>query len=165
MRQPLLQSFFKKGTGFTGVYKKFGLMQAKSIARRHVVLRAVWRSDMDTFLLELTRRRTAELLIHLCTKDRKYIRACESWERVEHSAQVGCVLWMGQKIASGEEGIQELEQEQEIPPGEFEIKRIGPGGRKAVPVFNLRTMMGKQWIEKMREGNEMFRNQILVVKT
>lgn len=164
LRQPLLHSFFKKGTGFTGVYKKFGLTQAKSIARRQVVLRAIWRSDMDTFLLELMRRRTAELLIYLCTKDKKYIRECESWERVEYSAQVGCVLWMGQKIALGEEGTQELEQGQEIPPGEFEIKRIGPGGRKAVPVFNLRTMMGKQWVEKMREGNGIFKNQILVVK-
>lgn len=120
---------------------------------------------MDTFLLELMRRRTAELLEYLCKK-KSYIHKCANWEEVEFSEQTGCVLWMGQKLASRGEGEQgwEQEQEQEVPPGEFEIKRIGPGGRKAVPVFNLRTMMGKQWIEKIREGNRIFGNQILVVK-
>ncbi|TGO51725.1 hypothetical protein BCON_0155g00080 [Botryotinia convoluta] len=165
MRQLLLQSFFKTKSGYTGVYKKFGLMQAKSTARKHVVLQATWRSDMDTFLLELMRRRTAELLEYLCGK-KSYIHKCASWEEVEFSEQTGCVLWMGQKLTSREEGEhgQEGEQEQEFPPGEFETKRIGPGGRKIVPVFNLRTMMGKKWIEKIREGNRIFGNQILVVK-
>ncbi|KAI9646323.1 hypothetical protein NHQ30_005764 [Ciborinia camelliae] len=164
MRQPLLKSFIKKGTGNTGMYKKFGLMHAKSVARKHMVIRAVWRTDMDTFVLELLRKRIAELLAYLCKKDNRYVHECSSWEKVEYGAQIGCVLWMGQKMASGEEGAQEHEQEQETPPGEFETKRIGPGGRKVVPVFNLRTMMGKQWVEKMREGNGIFRNQILVVK-
>ncbi|KAF7930883.1 hypothetical protein EAE99_004133 [Botrytis elliptica] len=165
MRQPLLQSFFKTKSGYTGVYKKFGLMQAKSTARKHVVLQATWRPDMDTFLLELMRRRTAELLEYLCGK-KSYIHKCANWKEVEFSEQTGCVLWMGQKLASREEGEQgrEQEQEQEVPPGEFETKRIGPGGRKVVPVFNLRIMMGKQWIEKIREGNHIFGNQILVVK-
>ncbi|ATZ54491.1 hypothetical protein BCIN_10g04910 [Botrytis cinerea B05.10] len=165
LRQSLLQSFFKTKSGYTGIYKKFGLMQAKSTARKHAVLQATWRSDMDTFLLELMRRRTAELLEYLCKK-KSYIHKCANWEEVEFSEQTGCVLWMGQKLASRGEGEQgwEQEQEQEVPPGEFEIKRIGPGGRKAVPVFNLRTMMGKQWIEKIREGNRIFGNQILVVK-
>ncbi|KAF7948928.1 hypothetical protein EAE96_008108 [Botrytis aclada] len=165
MRQPLLQSFFKTKSGYTGLYKKFGLMQAKSTARKHVVLQATWRSDMDTFLLELMRRRTADLLEYLCQK-KHYIHKCAHWEEVEFSQQTGCVLWMGQKLASSEEEKQgrEQEQEQEVPPGEFETKRIGPGGRKVVPVFNLRTMMGKQWIEKIREGNRIFGNQILVVK-
>ncbi|TGO77825.1 hypothetical protein BELL_0090g00270 [Botrytis elliptica] len=165
MRQPLLQSFFKTKSGYTGVYKKFGLMQAKSTARKHVVLQATWRPDMDTFLLELMRRRTAELLEYLRGK-KNYIHKCANWKEVEFSEQTGCVLWMGQKLASREEGEQgrEQEQEQEVPPGEFETKRIGPGGRKVVPVFNLRIMMGKQWIEKIREGNHIFGNQILVVK-
>ncbi|TGO81507.1 hypothetical protein BPOR_1125g00020 [Botrytis porri] len=167
MRQPLIQSFFKTKSGFTGIYKKFGLMQAKSTARKHVVLQATWRSDMDTFLLELMRRRTAELLEYLCGK-KSYIHKCANWEEVEFSEQTGCVLWMGQKLASREEGKQGLgqgqEQEQEVPPGEFETKRIGPGGRKVVPVFNLRTMMGEQWIEKIREENRILGNQILVVK-
>ncbi|QSZ34718.1 hypothetical protein DSL72_007573 [Monilinia vaccinii-corymbosi] len=165
LRQSLLQSFLKKGTGYTGIYKKFGLMQAKSVARKRVVLRAVWRSDMDTFILELLRRRTAELLDYLCTKGREYIHECESWERVEYSSKVGCVLWMGQKSTLGEEGAseREQEQEQEIPPGEFETRKIGLRGR-IVPVFNLWTMMGKQWVEKMREGNEIFGNQILVLR-
>ncbi|KAF7877674.1 hypothetical protein EAF04_001345 [Stromatinia cepivora] len=165
MRQPLFQSFFKKGSGYTGIYKKFGIVNAKSVARKHVALHSVWRSDMDTFLLELMRRRTVELLEYLCRRDNRYIHKCDSWGRVEYSEQVGCVLWMGQKIVSGEEQPgQEQEYQQEIPPGEFETKRIGPGGRKVVPVFNLRTMMGKHWIRKMREGNRIFGNQILVVK-
>ncbi|CAD6456865.1 241a9f7d-5967-47c6-9fca-b8ddf2e97ebe-CDS [Sclerotinia trifoliorum] len=167
MRQPLFQSFFKKGSGYTGIYKKFGIANAKSIARKHVTLQAVWRPDMDTFLLELMRRRTVELLEYLCSRDNRYIHKCASWERVEWSEQVGCVLWTGQKVISGEgqQGEeQEQEYEREIPPGEFETKRIGPGGRKVVPVFNLRTMMGKHWIQKMREGNRIFENQILVVK-
>lgn len=166
MRQPLFQSFFKKGSGYTGIYKKFGLINAKSIARKQVMLRTVWRSDMDTFLLELMRRRIASLLEYLCNKDDGYIHRCADWERVDYSSQVGCVLWMGQKMASGEEGEQEQqqEQEQEVPPGEFETRRIGPGGRKMIPVFNLRTMMGKQWVEKMRDKNKIFGNQILVIK-
>lgn len=120
---------------------------------------------MDTFLLELMRRRTAELLEYLCEK-KTYVHKCANWEEVEFSEQTGCVLWMGQKLASREEAEQgrEQEQEQEVPPGEFETRRIGPGGRKVVPVFNLRTMMGKEWIGKIREGNRIFGNQILVVK-
>ncbi|ESZ95957.1 hypothetical protein SBOR_3649 [Sclerotinia borealis F-4128] len=166
MRQPLFQSLFKKGSGYAGAYKKFGLPNAKSLARKRIMLSAVWRSDMDTFLLELMRRRTAEMLKYLCKKDEKYIHQCVNWERVDFSPQVGCVLWMGQKVASGsgEETEESQEQEQEIPPGEFETRRIGPGGRKLVPVFNMRTMMGKEWVEKMREGNKIFGNQILVVK-
>ncbi|APA10709.1 hypothetical protein sscle_06g054790 [Sclerotinia sclerotiorum 1980 UF-70] len=165
MRQPLFQSFFKKGSGYTGIYKKFGIVNARSVARKHVTLQALWRSDMDTFLLELMRRRTVELLEYLCSRDNRYIHKCETWERVEYSEQVGCVLWMGQKVVSGEgQQAEEQEYEQETPPGEFETKRIGPGGRKVVPVFNLRTMMGKDWIQKMREGNRIFENQILVVK-
>ncbi|KAJ8065799.1 hypothetical protein OCU04_006462 [Sclerotinia nivalis] len=164
MRQPLFQSFFKKGSGYTGIYKKFGIANAKSVARKTVALHSVWRADMDTFLLELMRRRTVELLEYLCSRDNRYIK-CASWERVEYSEQVGCVLWMGQKVVSGEaQQGHEQEYEQEIPPGEFETKRIGPGGKKVVPVFNLRTMMGKHWIQKMREGNQIFGNQILVVK-
>lgn len=134
------------------------------------MLHAAWRADMDTFILEMMRRRIAEMLGYLGGMQDRYIRKCESWERVDFSQQVGCVLWMGQKRLGDETARdgkqdQESDREQEIPPGEFEIKRIGSGGRRVVPVHNLRTMMGKEWVQKMKEGNAKFGNQILVVKS
>ena len=62
----------------------------------------VWREDMDTFALELMRKRAVHLLSYLGEKRKaRYIQLCLDYGRLESHHQIGAVLWLGNQEEEG----------------------------------------------------------------
>ena len=64
---------------------------------------------MDTFVLDLMRRRIVEGLKYLCRRKTGYLQGCSDWEYAKGCKQMGAFLWLGPKggekvVASDEAG-------------------------------------------------------------
>jgi hypothetical protein len=55
----------------------------------------IWRQDMDTFVLELLRKKAFTLLSMLASKRGNYITCCSGYNSVSAHRQVAAVLWLG----------------------------------------------------------------------
>ena len=65
--------------GFTYGEERFSSQQAKQFkAFRAMNIR--WRRDMDTFVLDLMRRRIVEGLKYLCGRKKGYLQGCSDWD-------------------------------------------------------------------------------------
>ncbi len=51
---------------------------------------------MDTFVLDLMRRRIVEGLKYLCERKAGYLQGCSDWDYAKGSKQVGAFIWLGQ---------------------------------------------------------------------
>lgn len=133
-------------------YRKLMVMHHSRDRYKHVSNQAVWRTDMDGFILELMRRRVMEDLVYLSTlsadTDRDpYVVRCGSWEEVQddrYRGQRACVLWLG---GEGEKG-----------PGPRATLDV-PGvkyGRK-IAVHNLWTLLGRENVERLRREVGVFK--------
>jgi hypothetical protein len=110
----------------------------------------VWREDMDSFVLELMRRRIVEDLVYFSkygedATRKSYVVRCETWDAVKDdkfNGQRGCVLWFG---------------EDENGPGPRAIMDIPDvrWGRK-IPVHNMQTLLGPEHIERLKEETALF---------
>jgi hypothetical protein len=118
------------------------------------------RPDIDTFTLELMRRRTVEELEYL-VKSGSYIRPCETWEdAMKAKRQPGAILWTG--------GVKSEIEVGEAPP-EFATVQIGTAEIKTakirkVPVHNLQTLLGEEHLQRLRDVSKVFRNELLIIK-
>ena len=53
---------------------------------------------MDTFVLDLMRRRIVEGLKYLCGRQKGYLQGCSGWEYAKGCKQVGAFLWLGLNV-------------------------------------------------------------------
>ncbi|KAK4157523.1 hypothetical protein C8A00DRAFT_11639 [Chaetomidium leptoderma] len=120
---------------------------------------ANWRSDMDTVLLELMRRRIVEGLLHFATmvekEDRKYLVKCELWNDVKRLKHRGCLVYLGlpEGAASSESAPPEY-----VPP-RLSMMDFGPVrfGSKLV-VHNLCELLGDAHVRQLRQESELLRD-------
>lgn len=107
---------------------------------------------MDSFVLNLMRRRIVEMLVYLTGK-KVYLVAGRDWDDIRRKPQLGSILWVDG--FHGEEG-----------PGEFATLEMSVQGRlKKVPVHNLGVLLGKVYLDKLRtEAGELFAGGVLALK-
>ncbi|KAK3903412.1 hypothetical protein C8A05DRAFT_43348 [Staphylotrichum tortipilum] len=103
-RQTLFREFVNPASEYFKSEKRLFRMSDHGLARLTPALnRAVWRSDMDTVLLELMRRRVVEGLCYFSrlveSDDRRYITECKQWDDVMELKHKGCLLYLGPPAA------------------------------------------------------------------
>jgi hypothetical protein len=111
---------------------------------------AHWRSDMDTVLLELLRRRAVEGLQHFAkmveNEGRKYIVKCEFWNEVKELKHRGCLLYLGPP-----EGASSESEPERVPP-RLSTMNLGPCRYGAtIAVHNLRELLGEEHVGRLRQ--------------
>jgi hypothetical protein len=178
-------------SGFTNGHERFPNArdsQWKAFRRQRIR----WRSDVDTFVLELMRRRVVEGLKYLAgdvtpkkelryvygPKKRGYLVPCEKgWEGVGKSKQVGAILWVGPRggdhelVTKGADVVKEDEQDGEAVaveaegPGEFATLDSDKERKSKVPVHNLRLLLGDAYVEDLRKhAPKTFDSELVVLK-
>lgn len=119
----------------------------------------VWREDMDTFVLEILRKRIGKKLAYLASRPAAFIAASRGCEHISEQSQVGAVLWLGPDGA------------QDAAP-EVGVQRSGPPPYAMhhyrshyIPCYNLPYLLGSLHLRNLREATfSHFGGQYAVVK-
>ena len=116
----------------------------------------VWRKDMDTFVLDLMRRKTVTLLEYLSSQPAAYIVRCQNYEDIQNRHQPGAVLWLGQP-----EEDESMTPSQENPPpyAMVEYRSLG-----YIPLYNLPALLGPDQLRQLRDVNKSFQGTLAVIK-
>jgi len=106
--------------------------------------KAVFRSDMPDFILELVRQRIVNFLLYLLGLKRGYVVGCSTWVIAKYKKQTGAYLWMGEKDDASDD-----------PP---EFATIEIGNRQKIPVYNLKILLGEEKLDLLRrQSGPMYR--------
>lgn len=174
-RQALLLSMQRPQSGWNfPAWKYFsnGDFKGSAIARK-VRDRASWRADMDTFVLELHRRRVVEGLVYLIQRKRGYVAGCVDWEDAKMAGrQQGVILWTGNKSNEvGEEHMGAEDEEESTAhysglggPPAFATLTIGKNKPHMVPVHNLAMLLGPNHLEDLMRKCPIFNREVLIVR-
>ncbi len=116
----------------------------------------VLREDMDHFVLDLMRKKALRLMQYLSSKPAAYIAECQDFADAQGKHQPGAVLWLG---APGGEAQSTAS---ERPPPPFAMLKYRSAGH--IPVYNLASLLGPEYLAKLRESSRLFNNTMAVVK-
>ncbi|KAK9796496.1 hypothetical protein SCARD494_04198 [Seiridium cardinale] len=111
---------------------------------RGVAGQAVWREDMDEFVLHQMRGQIVQDLIYLSglckTQSRYYIVKCYGWDDIKFKHK-GAVLWFGSDVEEGTE------------PGPFATfdSVLSSGENMSLVVHNIPTLLGSELTKTVRE--------------
>ena len=163
-RQQLIRSFSERGSGYEDQWTQMSSDRIKkSVSARHIKEATKWRKDMDTFILELMRRRLGEHLHYLAYLKRGYVSGSASWEEATlPKRQAGAILWTGPYTLEPHDLVQDGFAEQITVP-EFSTLESGKE-KKKVAVFNLRRLLGSEHLARLRENNPIFQNEIVIIR-
>ncbi|KXX81494.1 hypothetical protein MMYC01_201744 [Madurella mycetomatis] len=158
-RQLLFQELKRGDSPYHSAHKRLFRMSDHGQSRLPLVLKqASWRSDMDTFILELIRRRVVESLLHFATISekegrKKYLVKCETWDGVKELKHRGCLLFLGRQ----EGGCSDSEPES--PPPRLSTMTIDgvKFGRK-LAVHNLMVLLGEEHTARLRRESWLLRD-------
>ncbi|KAK8035285.1 esterase-like protein [Apiospora rasikravindrae] len=115
--------------------------------------KAVWRQDMDEFVLGLMRQHVEQDLLYLsrlCVEQgRYYIAKCFGWGDVQYKHK-GAVLWFGDAPLA-EDGTPAKEGGN--PPGPFATYEFSDkeGAKTAVVVHNMPMLLGEETASRIRK--------------
>lgn len=184
-RQALLTAMKNTHSGWAmPPWKNFATGSTKSSAiARKVRDHAFWRTDMETFVLELMRRRIVEGLVYLARRKRGFVASRVDWEDAKMAGrQQGVILWTGKLVC--EEGNKEVSAEADgngkataldeersgeqtsqsnAPPG-FATLTVGKDKPHLVPVHNLPMLLGPDYLTQLRMKCPIFEKEILTVR-
>ncbi|KAI8952523.1 hypothetical protein F4801DRAFT_541141 [Xylaria longipes] len=151
-RQDLVSALPKEGMGFRNITKRL----LAGCTSRYTIFasKAVWRGDMDCFILDRMRHGIVQDLLYLsrlCVEDsRYYIVKCHGWDDVQYKHK-GSVLWFGDTAEPGgaaEPGVQ---------PGPFATYDItNDGVSTSVAVHNIPMLLGTENTEKVQKEAALF---------
>jgi hypothetical protein len=136
-----------------------GSMVSSSVGKK-VREKAVWRTDMDTFVLELMRRRVVDGLVYLIERKRGYLAGCVDWDDAKRAGrQQAAILWIGSASSDGQEAADSESEAQpirsqlleEAGPPSFATLTISKDKPHMVPVHNLLTMLGAEHLAELRK--------------
>ncbi|KAE8440885.1 hypothetical protein EG329_006352 [Mollisiaceae sp. DMI_Dod_QoI] len=130
-----------------------------------MLINSRWRPDMESFVLELMRRRCMEHLVDLRNLKRGYLVGCANWEDAASKPSVAAFLWTG--------GDAEVEPDNQ--PIDYSTLDLGMEGgltggekkkRRKVLVYNMRTLLGQEKLAELRKnvGNGIFDREVVVLK-
>jgi hypothetical protein len=147
-RQDLISSFTKKRSGYETHPKR--LFGGSSSRYSKFAGRAIWREDMDTFILGRMRQDIVNDLLYLsrlCTEDsRYYIVKCCGWDDVRYKHK-GAVLWFGNNSQS------DAIDSPEAQPGPFATYDVSnDGATTSVAVHNIPMLLGTDDTAKIRQN-------------
>ena len=149
---------------------------------RNLSQQPIWRDDMDEFVLDASRQRILDDLLHLATITEgggsQYLTACATWDavsQVQHKR--GCVLWQSFGLDKPEEDTADgtdaapartAAEEPAVSaldvPGEFATMDL-PGVKywPRIPVHNLNQLLGQKFLSKLREGSQLFQDSSIIM--
>lgn len=186
-RKTVLLAMQKPRSGWTFSGTNFPASSNISEMGRKVRSHASWRNDMDTFVLELHRRRIVERLIYVVQRRSGYVAGCVDWNDAQMAGkQQGAILWTGNKDlgeqkepASDESAVDgeaearaEAECEDDFnpqypgrdEPPPFATLTIGKIKPRMVPVHNLQTLLGATHVENLRKTCPIFLKELVLLK-
>jgi hypothetical protein len=151
-RQDILKSFQeekKGGKGTRASLEEVGnaqfhrqLFALSSSKFKPLAIKAVWREDMDEFVLQKMREKIIQdllYLLRLCeTKQRYYVVKCYGWDDVKFK-QKGAVLWFGDGEGEGPEPG---------PLATFDVHT--ETSKMSLVVHNMRMLLGSELADKIR---------------
>ncbi|RYP08529.1 hypothetical protein DL764_001860 [Monosporascus ibericus] len=150
-RKDLFAAFKTEGSGFMNSHKR--LFGGSSSRYRIFGGRAVWREDMDTYILDLMRREVVDHLLYLsrlCVEQaRYYIVRCYGWDDVQHKHK-GALLWF------------QNETEGEALPGPFATfdthtrNLQGENNPVTVAVHNMPMLLGDEQAARLKSEARVF---------
>ncbi|KAM7197336.1 hypothetical protein V8F20_006690 [Naviculisporaceae sp. PSN 640] len=160
-RQQLYREFFTAGTKYWQGHARIGKLAARS--RREIIgsKTAVWREDMDSYLLDLLRSHITQCLIRFAgmveTAGRKYITKAGSWDEAGQYLEAGCFLYLRpEQGMTGQETVDGSERPSIPPPPAF-MKLKDSLREWEVPIYDLRTLLGESNVERLRKRKELWR--------
>ncbi|KAI4260081.1 MAG: hypothetical protein LQ352_000460 [Teloschistes flavicans] len=116
----------------------------------------VWREDMDTFVLDLMRRKTIKLLKYLSAQPAAYVVACEGFQDIENKHQPGAVVWLGEPRSYSNPTT-----EAEDPPPYAMVEYRSSGH---MPIYNLPALLGPNYLILLRNAGKPFDKTLAVIK-
>ncbi|KAK0720337.1 hypothetical protein B0H67DRAFT_643602 [Lasiosphaeris hirsuta] len=160
-RQELLRDFTKgpKSSEYRDGHKKILRRSAQtSNSIISAVNKAVWREDMDSFVLELNRRRIVDNLVRYAdlieTEDRKYLIKCESWDDAKQHGHRGCLLFLGEEAPGSESPPLTLTEPSRLST--MTIENVRFNGK--LVVHNLRALLGEKHMDRLRQESSLLRS-------
>ncbi|KAI0007104.1 hypothetical protein F4779DRAFT_619898 [Xylariaceae sp. FL0662B] len=146
-RRDLLSSFNLDLSGFRNGQKK--LMSGTSSRYKPLAGKAMWRGDMDTFILEQMQQDIVNDLLYLsrlCVENQRYyIVKCYGWGDVQYKHK-GAVLWFGEP----DEAVSpENQQNRPGPFATFDIQ--GEAAATSVVVHNMPMLLGSEKAEHVKK--------------
>ncbi|KAH9909926.1 hypothetical protein F4778DRAFT_25105 [Xylariomycetidae sp. FL2044] len=146
-RRDLLQSLATRKSGFERGYRALGSVSS-STRHKIAVSKAVWREDMDNFILGLMREHIVRDLLYLsklCVENQRYyIVKCHGWDDIQFKHK-GAVLWLGEE---GQASEFDTSQNQPGPFATFDIK--SEAATASVAVHNMIMLLGVEQAGKVR---------------
>ncbi|KAI0595318.1 hypothetical protein F4775DRAFT_377516 [Biscogniauxia sp. FL1348] len=154
-RKDLISSFNVKKSGFENHQKK--LYGPLTSPYKHLQRKAIWREDMDDFMLDLMRDDICGFIRHLAKVSfymgpkritERHIVPFTNWDTLKVSIQ-GAVLWFGKsEEAVDPHGAQEQ-------PGPFATYDVKVGAvQETILVHNMPLLLGSERAEKVRTESE-----------
>ncbi|KAI0400618.1 hypothetical protein F4802DRAFT_610025 [Xylaria palmicola] len=146
-RWDVISAFTSEKSGYYGHNRRlFGGCQTPY---KKLGPRAVWRRDMNSFILDRMRQEIVRDLLYLsryCTEhDRYYIVKCDGWDDVQFKYK-GSVLWFGEPTESGEAA------KDGVRPGSFATYDITSDGvTTAVAVHNIPMLLGDEYTARLKQ--------------
>lgn len=123
----------------------------------------VWREDMEDFVRNMLRRTVVAKLKYLESRKAGYIqRDRNGFDEIEKIQRLGAVLWLGPppiRKARYTSEVTDQDSERGPPP----LAMANYRGRY-VPIYNLRTMLGIELVQALREHSGVFEGEIVMIK-
>lgn len=138
----------------SGWFGKSGILQ--SIAPQGTYKGGVqWRKDMDSFVLNLLRKRAVHDISNSFWKHRSFVAYEPNWEKLvgkrRGQAQLGAVLWLGREYSErSERTANESGKKVVTGPGPFATLSLPKWGGK-LAIHNLRTLLGEEQLEVLKK--------------
>lgn len=148
-RQDLISAFMKRTSGYQQFSKR--MFGGSSSRYTKFASQAVFRSDMDAFILHQLREGVIKHLIYLsklCTKDnRSYIVKCNGWDDVQRKHKLrGAFLWFGNADEPDKVG------ESKVQPGPFSVYNMSNDSvTTSVAVHNMPMLLGNEGVTKAKQ--------------
>ncbi|KAK3685394.1 hypothetical protein B0T22DRAFT_482371 [Podospora appendiculata] len=162
-RQDLLQGMVSTKSRHYNAYRKF-LRQNNATRYSPTLNCAVWREDMDTLVLDTMRQRIVEGLLQLAEmvekEDRKYLIRCETWDEVKNYKHRGCLLFLGQDVASVDDAASGAAPNDVSSPLPARLSSMDIEGVKfgrKLAVHDLRALLGDENIALLRQESPVLR--------
>lgn len=88
--------------------KKYKALMGASVrpnsSTAQLLHKTIWRKDMDSWLLEIMRRRVVDGLLYFADKvenaDRRYLIKCKTWDEAKEYNHRGCLLYFGEALVT-----------------------------------------------------------------
>ncbi|KAL8948777.1 MAG: hypothetical protein Q9183_007656, partial [Haloplaca sp. 2 TL-2023] len=102
----------------------------------------VWRQDMESFVLELMRKKCVKLLRYLSEQPAAYIAACESYEGLQKKHQPGAALWFDQQR---QDDLSATNVDAPPPYAMLQYK-----SSTHIPLYNMPALLGDECLNQLR---------------